>query len=215
MTTDVLKVYLQKEANARSMHRMFEEGNPGAASEFASRLAWGVEMSEYDKKALMLEKVLKKEQKEEMLPQLMQQLYGADAGQTQHRGGNIGISHGGNPAVEAAMKQMQQTLAQMQKAEGAAAPNAGAGAGGGGGKAGKGRDKVPGIGLIDGGTVAPQLAGIKIFKPTSDITAKPGRDLNSPVAVGFLHACLLCEKQGHAVIDCPAEICTVNGERRA
>ena len=88
------------------------------------------------------------------------------------------------------------------------------GAGGGGGKAGKGKG-TPGMGLMDGGTVAPQLAGIKIFKPTSALTAKQGRDLNSPVAVGFPHACLLCEKQGHAVIDCPAEICTVNGERRA
>ena len=34
-----LKVYLQKEANARRMHKMYEEGNPGAASELGSRLA--------------------------------------------------------------------------------------------------------------------------------------------------------------------------------
>ena len=65
--------------------------------------------------------------------------------------------------------------------------------------------------------MAQQLAGIKIFKPTSAITAKQGRDLNSPVALDFphMHAFLLCEKQGHAVIDCPPEICKVNGERRA
>ena len=214
VAADALKVYMQKEANARAMHKMFEEGNPGAAATMSSRLAWGAEMSEYDKKALNLERVLKKEQKDEMLPQLMQQLYGADAGQTQHRGSSIGVPHGGNPAVEAAMKQMQQTLAQLQKAGGAAAPNGGTGAGGGAGKAGKGKG-TPGMGLMDGGTVAPQLAGIKIFRPTSALTAKQGRDLNSPVAVGFPHTCLLCEKQGHAVIDCPAEICTVNGERRA
>ena len=151
-----------------------------------------------------------------MLPQLMQQLYGDDAGQQQHRGSSIGMQHGGNPAVEAAMKapmqQMQTTLGQMMKTQGgAAALNAGAGAGKG---AGKGRG-TPGQGLIDGGMVAPQLAGIKIFKPTGALTAKAGRDLNSQVAVGFPHACLLCEKQGHAVIDRLVEICTVNGERKA
>ena len=134
---------------------------------------------------------MKKEQKEEMLPQLMQQLYGADAGQTQHRGGSIGMPHGGNPAVEAAMKaqlqQLQTTLGQMAK-QGGAAANAGAGAGRG---AAKGRDRTPGLGLIDGGTVAPQLAGIKIFKPTRALTAKQGMGLNSPVDVGFPHTCLL------------------------
>ena len=52
-------------------------------------------------------------------------------------------------------------------------------------------------------------------KPTRALTAKQGRGLNSSVDVGFPHTCLLCEKQGHAVIDCSAEICTVNGERRA
>ena len=77
-------------------------------------------MSPYDKKALMLEKVLKREQKEEMLPQLMQQLYGGSAGQTQHRGGDIALPHGGNAAVEAALKQMQQTMQQMQRAQGGA-----------------------------------------------------------------------------------------------
>ena len=75
-----LTVYLQKEAFTKRMHKMFEEGNPGAAASMSSRLAWGEEMSEYDKKALNLERVSKKEQKDKMLPQLMQQLYGGDAG---------------------------------------------------------------------------------------------------------------------------------------
>ena len=115
--------------------------------------------------------------------------------------------------MEAALKQMQQTMQQMQKGvQGGATGGAGAGGGAGGGKGGERKNTK---GLIDGGQVAPQLAGIQIFKPTSAITAKQGRDLNSPVAVGFPHACLLCEKQGHAVIDCPPEICTVKGERRA
>ena len=80
VATGALKEYKQKEANARRMHNMFEEGNPGAAAELSTRLAWGANMSPYDKKALMLEKVLKREQKEEMLPLLMQQLYGGSAG---------------------------------------------------------------------------------------------------------------------------------------
>ena len=92
VATGTLREYLQKESNCFVMHRMYEEGNPGVAAEFASRLCWGANMSEYDKKALMLEKVLKKEQKDEMLPQLMQQLYGGSAGQTQHRGSDMGAT---------------------------------------------------------------------------------------------------------------------------
>ena len=211
VATGTLREYLQKESNCFVMHRMYEEGNPGAAAEMASRLCWGANMSEYDKRSLMLEKVLKKEQKEEMLPQLMQQLYGGSAGQTQHRGSEIALPHGGNAAVEAALKQMQQTMQQLQKGGQGGAGGTGAGGGAGGGKGGGKGAK----GLIDGGQVAPQLAGIQIFRPTSAITAKAGRDLNSPVEVGFPHACLLCEKQGHAVIDCPPEISKVRGERRA
>ena len=114
--------------------------------------------------------------------------------------------------MEAALKQMQQTMQQLQKGgQGGATGGTGAGGGAGGGKGGGKGAK----GLIDGGQVSPQLAGIQIFRPTSAITAKAGRDLNSPVEVGFPHACLLCEKQGHAVIDCPPEICKVRGERRA
>ena len=44
VATGTLREYLQKESNCFVMHRMYEEGNPGVAAEFASRLCWGANM---------------------------------------------------------------------------------------------------------------------------------------------------------------------------